>query len=57
MEINQASGDQSVIGATHYDIIMGNGIAKDAHCEITMGNEVTRDILDCDVTMSNDVAM
>ncbi len=37
--------------ATHYDITMGNDIARDVHCEITMGNDVVRDI-HCDVTMS-----
>ncbi len=26
--------------ATHYDITMGNDIARDVHCEITMGNNV-----------------
>ncbi len=35
------SGDQSVRGSTHYDIIMGNDIARDAHCDITMGNYAT----------------
>ncbi len=25
---------------THYDITMGNDIARDAHCDITMSNEV-----------------
>ncbi len=30
--------------ATHYDITMGNDIARDAHCKITMGNDITRDI-------------
>ncbi len=56
MEINQASGDQSVRGVTHYDITMGDDIARDPHCDITMGNDVTREI-DCDATMSNDVTM
>ncbi len=36
MEITQASGDQSVRGVTHYDITMGNHIARYAHCDITM---------------------
>ncbi len=70
MEINQASGDQSVRGATHYDIKMGNDIARYAHCDITMANDVTRNIhcditvgngvtrnIHCDVTMSNNIAM
>ncbi len=39
--------------ATHYDITMGNDIARDAHCEIIMGDDVARDI-GCDVTMSNE---
>ncbi len=36
VEINQ----YDIIMATHYDITMGNDIAKDAHYEITMGNDV-----------------
>ncbi len=35
---------------------MGTDYARDAHCEITMGNGVARDI-HCDITMSNDIAM
>ncbi len=42
--------------ATHYDITMGNDIARDAHCEIKMGNDIVRDI-HCDVRMSNEVAI
>ncbi len=56
MEINQASGNQSVKGATHYDITVVNDIARDTHCDIKIGNDVTRHI-HCDVTMRNDVAM
>ncbi len=56
IEIHQASGDQSVRGATHYDITMDNDVVRCAHCDITLGNDVTRDIL-CNVTMSNDIAM
>ncbi len=41
---------------THYDITMGNDIARDAHFNITIGNGVARDI-HCDVTMSYAVAM
>ncbi len=52
MEINQ----YDITMATHYDITMGNDIARDAHCEIANGNDIARDIL-YDVTMSNDVAM
>ncbi len=52
VEINQ----YDITMATHYDITMGNGIARDAHYKITMGNDVVRDI-DCDITMSNVIAM
>ncbi len=55
IEIHQTSEDQSVRGATHYDIIKDNDIVRDTHY-VTMGNDVTRDIL-CDVTMSKDIAM
>ncbi len=41
---------------THYDITMGNDVTRDVQCEITMGNDIARDI-HCDITMSNDVAM
>ncbi len=47
---------------THYDITIGNGIARDTHCNIvmdnsiTIGNDVARDI-HCDVTISNNDAM
>ncbi len=41
---------------THYDITMGNDVAKYTHCNITMGNDVDSDI-HCDVTMSNDITM
>ncbi len=34
VEINQ----YDITMAPHYDIIMGNDIAVDVHCEITMGN-------------------
>ncbi len=48
MEINQASEtNQYVITfASHYDSTMGNDIASNVHCEITMSN----------ATMHNDVA-
>ncbi len=26
--------------ATHYDITMGNDIARDIHCDVTMSNDV-----------------
>ncbi len=28
-------------GATTYDITMGNDVARDAHCDIKMGKNVT----------------
>ncbi len=42
MEINQASGDQSVCITivTHYDITMGNNVSMDAYCAITMTCDV-----------------
>ncbi len=52
VEINQ----YDITMATHYDIIMGNDIARDVHCEITMSNDVDRDF-HYDITMSNDIAM
>ncbi len=42
--------------ATHYDITMGNDVARDVHCQITMGNNVAKDI-HYDVIMSNDIAI
>ncbi len=42
--------------ATHYDITMGNDVARDAQCEITMVNDVARDI-HCDITISNNITM
>ncbi len=43
--------------ATHYDIAMGNDIARNAHCEITLvGSDVDRNN-NCDVTMSNEFEM
>ncbi len=55
MEINQVSRGEYDIEMTTHDIIMGNDIARHAHCEMTMHNDVARDI-HCDITMSNDVA-
>ncbi len=52
MEINQ----YNLTISTHYDITIGNDVARDAHCEITMDNDIARDI-HCDVTISNDIAM
>ncbi len=40
----------------HYDITMGNDVARGVYCEITMGNCIARDIY-CDITMSKDIAM
>ncbi len=46
IKINQVSRNQSVRGATpratHYNITMGNDIARYAHCYITMGNGVVK---------------
>ncbi len=39
----QVSGDKSVRRNTH-DITMSDDVAGDAHCDITMGNDVTRDM-------------
>ncbi len=50
VEINQ----YGITMATHYDITMGNDIARDAHCEITMDKYVDRDN-NYDVIMSNDL--
>ncbi len=52
VEINQY--DITVV--THFDITMGNNVARDVHCKITIGNDVDRDV-HCDITMGNDVAM
>ncbi len=52
VEINQ----YDITMATHYDITMGNDVARDSHLEITMDNVVARDI-HFDVTMHNDIAM
>ncbi len=42
---------------THYDITIGHNIVRDArHCGTTMGNNIARDI-HCDITMDNDIAM
>ncbi len=64
MEINQASGDQSVWyrNGTHYDIKKGIDIDRDVHCEITMGSDVTisNNVAMCtyhSITMHNDIAM
>ncbi len=42
---------------TYYDITMGNIITRNAHCLITIDNDVARDIHCGDITMSNGVAM
>ncbi len=44
LEINHASGDQSLRGVIHYEITIGNDVSRDAHYDITMGNDITRDI-------------
>ncbi len=57
---------QLLCSMTRYDITMGNDVARDvhcnitmgndAHCNITMGNDIARDI-HCGVTMSNGIVM
>ncbi len=50
------NGDQSVRGATHYDITMGNDMDRDIHCYVTMSNDVAM----CryhDIAMHNDNSM
>ncbi len=41
---------------THYDITMGNDIARNVHCDITMSNDIAMCTYH-DITMHNDVAM
>ncbi len=69
MEINQ----YDVTMPTHYDITMGNGIARDAivktqwvmvnivsniHCDVTISNNIMMcRSTYCGITMHNDVAM
>ncbi len=36
IEINQ----YSITMATHYDITMGNDVARDIHCDVTISNDV-----------------
>ncbi len=45
MEINQASGNQSVRGVTHYNFTIGNDVTRDIHCDVTMCN--CNDIVMC----------
>ncbi len=40
---------------THYDITIGNDVARDVHCEIIMGHGIVMDTHH-DVTMHTDVA-
>ncbi len=40
---------------THYDIPIGNDVARDVHCEIIMGHDVAMGTYH-DVTMHTDVA-
>ncbi len=59
MEINQASGDQSVWhhnGHSLCDITMGNDAASDIHCDVTMSNDVAVYTYQ-GITLHNDVAM
>ncbi len=41
---------------THYDITIGNDVAKDVHSEIIMGHSIVVGTYH-DLTMHNDVAM
>ncbi len=41
---------------THYDITIGNNVARDVHCEIIMGHSIVVGTYN-DVTMHTDVAM
>ncbi len=36
MEINQ----YDITMVTHYDITMGNDVARDIHCDVTMSNDI-----------------
>ncbi len=40
---------------THYDITIGNGVARDVHCEIIMGHDIDMCAYH-EVTMHTDVA-
>ncbi len=42
--------------ATHYDITMGNDVARDIHCNVTMNNDVVMCAYH-DITMHNDIAI
>ncbi len=52
VEINQ----YDIIMATHYDITMGNDVARDIHCDVTMSNDFAVCIYHC-ITMHIDIAM
>ncbi len=41
---------------THYDITMGDDVARDANCNITIGIDVPIPN-HCDITISNHIAM
>ncbi len=40
----------------HYDINLGNDVARDIHCDITMSNDIVTCIYHT-ITMHNDAAM
>ncbi len=44
----------SIFYMTHYDITMGNNIARDIHCDVTMSNEVA---IYAYITMYDNVVM
>ncbi len=43
--------------ATHYDSTIGNDVAMDTHCEITMVNDIVAWDIHCDVAMISDIAV
>ncbi len=52
VEINQ----YDITMATHYDITMGNDVARDIHCDVTVRNDIAMCTYHC-ITMHNDIAM
>ncbi len=51
-----SSGHYFCSSMTHYDITIGNDVARDVHYEIIMGHSIVVGIYH-DVTMHTDVAM
>ncbi len=52
----EAINQYDITMATYYDIAMVNHIARDVHCDITVGINVVKVIFH-GITMHNDVAM